>query len=159
MIFTLDFSIPKNTPLSAPIHDVMLVSRGLIYRVEFQFPAGCAGLAYMMMADGGHQVYPSSLGEFFHTDNFTIAFDDLYLKLVSPYQFDFYGYNLDETYDHVIYCRVGMADKDEYMARFLPNLGYEQLIKLQAEETAKQEEASVAVLKSPFPWLKGRKVG
>ena len=156
MIFTLDFTIPQNTSAENPQHDTLDVCRGLIYRVEFQFPAGCAGLAYVAAYDGGHQLYPSSIGEFFHTDNFTIAFDDLYLKLVQPWQLDFYGYNLDDTYPHTIYCRIGMVDKDEYIARFLPTVGYERIIALQKEEEAKQEEARKQLIATPFPWLRGK---
>jgi len=156
MIYTIDFTIPSNTPKSNPAHSVLEVTNGLVYRVEFQFPAGCAGLAGIVVLDGGYQVWPSTLGNWFATDNFTIAFDDMYLKYISPYQFDFYGYNLDDTYDHTIYCRIGMADKEIFQARYLPTVAYEmmqkELAKVQEEEEAKRQE----LIKTPFPWLKGK---
>ncbi len=154
MIFTKDFTIPKNTSKNIPHNDTLVVCRGLIYRIEFQFPAGCAGLAYVAMFDGSHQIYPSSMGEWFHTDNFTIGFDDLLLKLVSPFEFDLYGYNLDETYDHTVYVRIGMVDKDEYIASFMPTVAYEKVLELQGKEAAKQEVERQAIIASPFPWIR-----
>jgi len=153
MIFSLDFTLPITATKAAPQHAVLVVTKGLVYRVEFQFPAGCAGLAHMAVFDGSFQVWPSTLGEFFHTDNFTIAFDEMYLKSAAPYQFDFYGYNLDETYPHTIYCRIGLADKDIFMARYLPSVAYELMQKELAKVAAEQEAKKAAVLASPFPWL------
>jgi len=158
MIFSLDFTIPITATKANPHHSVLDVTKGLVYRVEFQFPAGCAGLAYMAVFDGGFQVWPSTLGEFFHTDNFTIAFDEMYLKSSAPYQFDFYGYNLDETYPHTIYCRIGLADKDIFMARYLPSVAYELLQKELAKLETEQEAKKAATLASPFPWLVVAKV-
>uniref|UniRef100_A0A6H1ZPA0 Uncharacterized protein n=1 Tax=viral metagenome TaxID=1070528 RepID=A0A6H1ZPA0_9ZZZZ len=133
----------------------MIVTRGLVYRVEFQFPAGCAGLAGVIVTDGGFQVWPSTLGKWFATDNFTIGFDDMYLKGSDPFQFDFWGYNLDDTYDHTIYSRIGLADREIFQARYLPNVAYDMMqeeLKI-VQET--QEAARTAILETPFPWIKG----
>lgn len=153
MIYTLDFTIPITATKAAPQHSVLEVTKGLVYRVEFQFPAGSAALAYMAVFDGGFQVWPSTLGEFFHTDNWTIAFDDPYLKSAAPYQFDFYGYNLDETYPHTIYARIGMVDKKIFIARFLPSVAYEMIQEELGKMEGEQEVARAQTLKEPFPWL------
>ena len=154
MIFTIDLTIPKNTSSSSPYKEPLIISSGLIYRVEFQFPPGCAGLAGLVVADGGFQIWPSTPGKWFVTDNYVIAFDDLYEKEQPPFVLDFWGYNLDETYDHTIYCRIGIADKQIYKARFLPNVAYElmteELNKAEAEREALKED----FLSSPFPWIK-----
>ena len=154
MIYTIDFNIPKNTPENSPHHDKLIVTRGLVYRVEFQFPAGCAGLVGIVVSDGGFQVWPSTLGNWFITDNFVIAFDDMYLKSADPFQFDFWGYNLDDTYDHTVYGRIGLSDKEIFMARYLPNVAYELMQKELAKAGEAQEAERQAVLASPFPWIK-----
>jgi hypothetical protein len=154
MIYTIAFTIPFSTSEAFPHHESLIVCRGLIYRVEFQFPPGCAGLAHVVMCDGGHQMYPSSLGQWFCTDSTVIGFDDTFLKLAAPYQFDLYGYNEDETYDHTVYVRVGMVDKEIFMARFLPSYGYAELVKVIEEQQKVQEAERAAVLTEPFPWLR-----
>jgi hypothetical protein len=154
MIFTKDFTIPHDTSLSNPLRSQLQITSGLIYKVEFQFPAGCAGLCGVMVADGGFQVWPSERGTWFITDNFTIAFDDMYLKQSGPFILDLWGYNLDETYDHTVYCRFGLADKDIFIARYLPNVAYEMIQAELAKVAAVQEEEKAAIIESPFPWLK-----
>uniref|UniRef100_A0A6H1ZPS8 Uncharacterized protein n=1 Tax=viral metagenome TaxID=1070528 RepID=A0A6H1ZPS8_9ZZZZ len=134
----------------------MLVTKGLVYRVEFQFPAGCAGLAGIIVADGGFQVWPSTLGNWFATDNHVVAFDDMYTKFAEPFQLDFWGYNLDETYAHTIYVRIGMADKEIFQARFLPNVAYEMINRELEKVEAVKEEERQALIASPFPWLRGK---
>jgi len=157
MIYTKDFTIPKNTPESSPHHETLIVTKGLVYKVEFQFPAGCAGLVGLVVSDGGFQLWPSSLGEWFITDAFTIAFEDMYLKNTAPFQFDFWGFNLDETYDHTIYCRIGQADKEIFIARYLPNVAYEMVQKELAKTGDEQEAAKQELLANPFPWIKTEK--
>jgi len=159
MIYTIDFTIPKKTPVSSPHHDRLIVTKGLVYRVEFQFPAGCAGLAGILVSDGGFQVWPSTLGEWFASDNFTIAFDDMYLKSSEPFQFDFWGYNLDDTYDHTVYGRIGLADREIFQARYLPNVAYELMQRELEKASEAQEVERQAVLETPFPWIKGEKKG
>ena len=153
MIYTHELTIPKNTTKDKPIHEAMLVSYGFLYKIEIQFPSGCAGLAGIKIFDGGHQLYPSTLGLWFLSDNYTISFDDSILKLTSPFQFDLFGYNLDETYDHTIYVRAGMVEKEEYISRFLPTIAYDHLMKLIEEEKAKQQEVQAGIIENPFPWL------
>ena len=156
MIYTIDFTIPKNTSKSSPKHTPLIISRGLVYRVEFQFPAGCAGLAGVIVSDGSFQIWPSSLGQWFHTDNHVIAFDDMYLKYNAPFQFDFWGYNEDETYPHTIYCRIGIADKEIFQARYLPNVAYEMMQAELNKVSAEQEAERQALIETPFPWIKER---
>ena len=151
MSYTIDLEIPANTPAWQPEHGALTVVKGLVYRVEFEFPPGCAGLAHLAVFDGGHQVWPSSPGETFSTDRNTIAFDDTYLKLAEPFQFEVYGYNLDETFKHTIYCRIGMVSGDIFMARFLPTYAYKHFMKLIEEEQKRQEERVIEVLEYPFP--------
>jgi len=154
LIFTKSLTIPANTPENHPANTKIDVCYGLVYRVEIQFPAGCAGLVGFALFDGLHQVYPSSPGEWFITDNFTIAFDDRYLKLTEPFVFDLFGYNLDDTYPHTVYLRLGIVDKEEFMSYYMPTMTYQKLLQLLQEEKAKQEEEKDKILAEPYPWFK-----
>jgi len=153
MIYALDFLLEKQATPAIVEHQTLKVTKGLVYKVEFHFPPGCAGLAHLAVFDGGHQVWPSSPGETFHTDNFNISFEDVYMKLAAPYQFDFYGYNEDTLWPHTVYCRIAMVSKDIFMARWLPTLAYDHFIKLMREEQKMQEERRKEILAEPFPWL------
>lgn len=117
------------------------------------FPPGCAGLAHLAVFDGGHQCWPSTSGQTYHTDGEKISFPDSYLKLAEPFQFELWGYNLDTAYDHVIQVRIGLVTNPVFIARFLPTVGYEQLAVLLKTEQVKQEEEKVEVMETPFDWI------
>lgn len=157
MIYLANITTPKNTPLSALKKTTLDVTKGLVYRVEFCFPLGPSGLMGAAMFDGLFQLWPSSAGQFFISDNETIVFDDLYLKEAAPFEFQVYTYNLDDTYDHFLGVRVGLVSDEVFKARFLPYESYEYFAKLisqLAEEKAALSQAQKeALAESPFEWL------
>ena len=120
MIYTANITTVKNTAKTALKKTIIRVTRGLVYKVEFYFPAGSAGLMGLAVFDGSFQVWPSSVGEFFLGDDLTIPFDDLYLKESAPFEFQCYTYNEDDTYDHLVIARIGLVSSEVFMARFLP---------------------------------------
>lgn len=150
MIYSIALEILKDTKPWEPEHRALEVTKGLVYKVEFEFPDGCCALAHLAVYDGSYQVWPSTPGETFCTNGHTIAFDDTYLKLAKPFQFDFYAYNLDERFKHTIYCRIGMVAGDIFMARFLPTYAYKHFMKLIEEEQRRQEQKVIEVLEYPF---------
>lgn len=153
MIYSHKITIAASKPASDPQHDVLKVTKGFVYKVEVHFPPGCAGLAHIAIFDGGFQCWPSTTGDSFNTDGYCISFDDSYLKLVAPYQFDIYGYNEDDTWPHTIQVRIGMVSSDLFIARFLPTVAYEELLNLIRAEEKAQEERRAEVLETPFPWV------
>lgn len=134
-------------------HQILNVTKGLIYRVEVDFPAGCAGLLKVHINDGGHQLYPSTPGETFHTDDKVIAFKDTYLKFSKPFQFDIYTTNDDDEYPHTIQVRMGMVSEAIFMARFLPTYTYKYFREMLKEMRIEQEEKLAAIREHPFEWL------
>lgn len=120
MIYTANITTVKNTAKTSLKKTVIRVTKGLVYKVEFYFPAGSAGLMGLAVFDGLFQVWPSSIGEFFLGDDLSISFDDLYLKESAPFEFQCYTYNTDDSYDHLVIPRIGLVSKDVFMARFLP---------------------------------------
>lgn len=159
MIYTAKIDTPKNTSKSSPKRTKLDICKGLVYQVEFLFPPGCAGLTGVCVCDGGHQLWPSTSGEFFETEGETISFMDTYLKLVSPWHFDIFTYNSDDTYSHACHVRIGMVAKEIFMARFLPTYTYDHFISLlkqmEEEQRARSEAEASEILSNPFPWLRG----
>lgn len=154
MIYTVNITIPQVTPATQPECVRVKISLGLIYKVELQFPPGCGGLAHVVINDGGYQVWPSTPRADFATDDYTISFEDNYLKQVDPSELQVYGYNEDETYPHTIQVRLGVASKDEFMARYLPTMTYDYFMKLMEKKEAEEAEKTKKALASPFAFLK-----
>lgn len=139
MIYAGNITTPANTAQSNLKTTRISVTKGLVYKVEFYFPAGSQGLMGVAVFDGLFQTWPSSVGTFFLGDDMQISFDDLYLMDSAPYEFQVYTYNEDDTYDHLVSVRVGLVSREIYLARFLPAKTDEYMIKLIAELVAEQE--------------------
>lgn len=154
MIYSFDFEIPRDTSFYNPQHNILPISEGLVYRVEFQFPSGCAGLAHIQVYDGGHQVWPSHPHNDFAGNNNTIAFDDLLMKSQPPFQFDLYGYNDDDTYHHTIFVRIGVVTQQVFMARFMPTITYDYFLEVLKRLEIEERARMAARLKDPFTWIK-----
>jgi hypothetical protein len=153
VIYSKYILTPITTYTTLPLKSVLKVTRGLVYKVEIDFPPGPTGLLKVQIYDGGHQEWPATPGEYFITDGYCISFDDTLLKLAAPFQFDVYTWNLDETYAHGVTVRIGMVSSELYMARFLPSFGYKELRRIIAEETALQEKERAAIIETPFSWI------
>ena len=155
MIYTADVDTDGKGafPASAPMKTIIKVTKGLVYRVEIEFPPGAAGLHHVVIFDGGYQVWPSSPGQTFHGGWSLIGFDDTYLKLSAPFEFQAYSWNLDDTYPHLVQVRIGMVSNEIFMARYLPTYGYEHFLKLIEAERKAQEARERIEPETPFPWL------
>lgn len=87
MIYTANITTPGFVPGMDLKKTVLHVTKGLVYKVEFYFPAGSAGLMGVAVFDGLYQVWPSSVGEYFVGEDQLISFDDMYLKESAPFEF------------------------------------------------------------------------
>jgi len=151
MIYTANITIPAQTVSTQTICERIVITSGLVYKVELQFPPGCLGLAHVYIKDGGYQVWPSTPGTDFACDDYTINFEDSFLKQTEPYELQIYGYNDDETYDHTIQIRVGQVSKEIFIARYLPTLQYDYQIKsLALEKTSEEKLLQQLIEKSDF---------
>jgi len=157
MIFQKTITTPANTSQANEQKTVFPVLNGLIYQFELQFPPGSFGLTRVRIKDGGHQVWPMENGEYFRGNDSTIKFDDLYLKLTAPYNFDVLTFNTDDIYEHEIILRLGVVSKDIYLARFLPHLGYQEFVamldKLNKQQIEALKEENEDIISNPFSWI------
>jgi len=157
MIYAKNITTLKDTPSTALKKTPLAVSKGLVYKVEFYFPGGSAGLMGVAVFDGLYQVWPSTIGEFFIGEDQTISFDDMYLKETPPYEFQCYTYNVDDTYPHLVAVRIGLVSSDVFMARFMPTRTRESFVKMRMqmqEERRKRATSQMKELpKTPFKWM------
>lgn len=157
MIYSIDIKTLKDRFKTNLLRTPLIVTKGLVYKVELCFPCGSAGLMGVAIFDGSYSVWPSTIGEFFIGDNTTISFEDMYLKESAPYVFDIYTYNIDTKYAHNVQIRIGQVSKDVFMARFLPSVGYkyftDMLQATQQEQVQQAELQKASILETPFNWL------
>lgn len=157
MIYAKNITTPKKTWSSSLKKTVLKVSKGLVYKVEFYFPGGSAGLMGVAVFDGLYQVWPSTVGEFFIGEDQTIPFDDMYLKETAPFDFQIYTYNEDETYPHMVSVRIGLVSSELFLARFMPTRTRESFVKMrmQMQEERKKRAAQQKrkLPDTPFKWM------
>lgn len=159
MIYTANITTPKNTSQSSLKKTTISVTKGLVYKVDFYFPPGPAGLMGVAVFDGLFQVWPSTVGDFFVSDDETIRFDDMYLKESAPFEFQVYTYNVDDTYDHVVAVRIGLVSSDMFLARFMPARGREQFVKMrkrmEEERGVRAVDQRLRLRETAFAFLSG----
>lgn len=130
MLYTANITTPKNTAKTALQKTAIKVSKGLIYKVEFYFPAGSIGLMGVAVFDGLFQVWPSTVGEFLTGNDEKFVYEDIYLVDSGPREFKIHTYNDDDTFDHLVRVSIGLLGSEDYQARFLPFKGYDYLTTL-----------------------------
>jgi len=157
VIYIANITTIKNTATTALKKTTIRVTSGLVFKVEFYFPAGSAGLMGVAVFDGLYQIWPSTVGEFFTGEDQLIAFDDMYLKEQAPFELQCYTYNLDDTHQHFVSVRIGLVSAEVFMARFMPSRQRIDFDKIRAEMVkAKSERAAVQLQKmpqTPFKWM------
>lgn len=157
MIYAAGITTPKDTPKTSLQKTTIRVTKGLVYKVEFYFPSGSAGLMGVAVFDGLFQVWPSNVGEFFLGEEQEIDFDDMYLKEAAPFEFQCYTYNTDDTHEHFVAVRIGMVSSEVFMARFLPTRSHEYLAKLLAqmtqEKAEQQRRQNEQMSETAFEWM------
>ena len=157
MIYTANITTVKNTSISSLKRTPLEVTKGLVYKVEFYFPPGSAGLMGLAVFDGLFQVWPSTVGEFFVSDDETISFDDMFLMESEPFEFQCYTYNLDDTHDHLVGVRIGLVLKEVFQARYLPQKSSEVfmqvLAQMEVERELLAERQREMMPATPFEWM------
>jgi len=141
MIFVKSITAAVGRDENNPVIEELLIAKGLVYRVEFDFPPGCCGLCHVRLFDGGYQVYPTSRDDSFHGDATCIAFDDCYLKNAAPWVFKVMVWNDDDTWPHTLQVRVGIASSEAFMSRYMPSVSWNKFQSLLAKAAIEQEAA------------------
>lgn len=153
MIFVVDITTPQGTLISNPVTTLLKVAKGLVYKIEVEYPPGACGSHYVKILDGAHQVWPTTPNTYFHGDDEIISFEDMYIKNEPPYEFTIVTYNTGDSYDHLVQVRIGLVSSKVFMARFLPTYTYDKLVELLAQANEEQEAFRIKILAKPIPSL------
>lgn len=119
MIYEKSLTIPKNTPITAPVTTIVPVHPGIVKQVSVYFPAGCCGLARCCILYWERQVWPSNPDSYFHGDGQNLVFPEDIRLVDLPYEFTLVGWNLDDTFQHTITVRLAISPEDTTMTQLL----------------------------------------
>ena len=108
MFYDFDIPIPANTAEDDPYQKELHLTKGVIHRVEIEFPAGCAGLAHLKILKFNAPLWPTNPEGSFHSDNHVIAFNEAYELSTWPYTLTVKAWNEDDTYQHTLKLRLGI---------------------------------------------------
>lgn len=153
MIYMAEVTTPIGALEINPLRSVLKVTKGLVYKFHFYMPPGAMGLHHFQVFDGSFQLWPTTPGRSFHGDGIIVDFDDVYYKIVEPYEFLVRSWNLDTQNEHTVLISVGMVSEEAFMMRYLPGLTYEKMVEVLNRMSAQQEAERKAVLAQPLPWL------
>lgn len=124
MFYSVEVTVPANTPATSPVLREVLLTPGVVQQVDVQFPSGCVGLVRTLCRRGTHQVWPSNEGASFVGNNQTISWQDDYELEAAPFVLRLFAWNLDDTYEHTIIWRLSVrnftldAQRQIALARF-----------------------------------------
>lgn len=112
MIFEYDVPVPANTLANSPVVVQMRLARGIIHKIEIDYPAGCNNMVLVTLRRGLHQVSPTNPdGQ--HKSNFhTVSFPTWYELLEAPYKVECYAWSPGTSYNHAITVRIGVLSKE-----------------------------------------------
>ncbi len=149
MIYSATIKTEANTAKVDTVNTVIRITKGLVWLVEVEFPAGCSGLAHIQIFDGKYQLFPASPGDSLHSDGAVLSFDDLYLKQAAPFQFVIKTWNLDETHPHTLQVRIGFASSEVFMSRYMPSVTWDKFnesLKLAAQEQERLRQEQIVFI-------------
>lgn len=156
MIFALALTATSGGSSSSPQVTKLKLTRGLIYKVEVDFPPGPAGLVHCYMEYEGAQVYPTSKGQDFYGNGVVISFDDTRWVKTEPFEFDIYYWSNNATFDHTFQIRIGLVSASDLIRRYVPADFFADMQKLSDDVEEKESQKSESTLQKLFNIFKAK---
>ena len=111
MFYRFSLTVPANTAeIDAKTLD-MQVWAGVITRVMIMFPPGPQGLLRCQILEGIASRWPTNSNEYFGANNETVDFKEHLEINTPPALFKLRAWNLDDTYEHTVYIRLGVLPR------------------------------------------------
>ncbi|MBI2869388.1 MAG: hypothetical protein HYX96_06150 [Chloroflexi bacterium] len=112
MFYDFSFTVPANTPASAPASLEMKLTRGIVHNVKLLFPPGPHGMVKVGILHGLHQFLPTNPDGYFASDDENINIDEHYELTEAPFILKAVGYSPGTTYNHTISIRIGILSPE-----------------------------------------------
>lgn len=112
MIFEYDLVVPANTLELAPVSEELMLSHGIIHKLELAFPPGCHNAVKVILRRGLHQAFPLNPDGQFKGNAITLSYSTWYELEEAPYSLDVYAWSPGATYSHTITIRLGVERRE-----------------------------------------------
>lgn len=143
MIYSTTITTQPGGSVGSAVRTTIKITKGLIWLMEVDFPAGCVGLVHAQIFDGKYQLLPASPGKSLSGDGQLLRYEDSYLKESAPFELTLVTWNEDELWPHNIQVRIGLASSRLFMARYLPSVGWKDFAKEMELERQVQREVNI----------------
>lgn len=115
MLYEYDLVVPAHTPATAPVNTEMVLTQGIIHRLEVTFPAGCGNEVHVVIRRAVHQVWPTNPGGTMKGNFWTISVPVWYEMEEAPYRLHAYGWSPGANFPHTITIRLGLERRELLM--------------------------------------------
>ena len=122
MFYSYDLTIPADTAAASPAQSDVEVPRGLVHRVEIQFPPGCRGLVHVRVLHALYQVWPTNPDGDFATDGFVIGWNESWELVDEPEVLRLEGWSPGTAFPHTITFRFGVLEATSPAELLVPAL-------------------------------------
>ena len=112
MFYNFAVVVTAGSTEANPTVETLKLTKGIIHRVEVEFPRGCKGYVSLKLYHQEHQVWPSNPPGAFKTDAYTVPIDEHYKLDSAPYSLKARGWAPSATYDHTITVRIGILSEE-----------------------------------------------
>jgi len=117
MIYSYTISTPANTPKSAKQETKIALAKGVIHKIEIDFPPGNLGKLHVAIRGGLEQIFPSNESSDLIGDDRLISFPEYYEILTAPYEMTVETWNESLNNAHSISIRIGLLPRQYVLRR------------------------------------------
>ncbi|MBA7582459.1 hypothetical protein ES708_24387 [subsurface metagenome] len=105
-----DFAVVVGTgnTVDNPKEEDLELTKGVIHRIEVEFPRGCRGYVHLELLHREHRVWPTNREGDFAGEGYTIPIDEHYKLTSEPYALKARAWGVDCGYPHTITVRIGV---------------------------------------------------
>ena len=145
MFYEFSVTLLKGTSQANATITECKLEKGIIHRVEIQFPAGCHFLAKCQLKlKSLHQVWPKNTDGYIAGEFFPIVFDEYY-PLKRPYIINWVAWNDDDTYSHTLKLRIGLLPEKDMPLTLRVSSALQQTAKILTKWLSGEEEIPEAI--------------
>lgn len=108
MYYEFDITVPHSTAEGTPVNQDLLLCKGIIHRIEIQFPVGTRALVHGRLVHHLFGQLPTNPEGSFKADGYIIPIDENIDFNAEPYALKAKFWSDADTYDYIITIRVGI---------------------------------------------------
>jgi hypothetical protein len=123
-------TVPANTAESSPVDEDLELCKGVIHRIEVQFPIGTRALTHCRLAHHSFGNLPTNNQGSFSSDGYTVPCDENLEFYSEPYVVKATLWNDDDTYEHTVTIRFGILESKTALMLLSVIKGLMKMLKL-----------------------------